>query len=144
MTRTAGYPQRTPPRPAPDLSPRHEPAASVSLPQEIRRRQARFAADALHVQSPIWGAAVEISAAGMRLESCSDLAVGCDYVFRLAYGARFLNLPGRVAWCRLHRIEVTARSARRIYQAGIELRGGKLDRSWRAALAHRAGVAVGA
>ena len=71
------------------------------------------------------------------------LVVGGSYVLRLNHGARFLNLPGRVAWCRPVRLEVTARGRRTIYQAGVELRRAEPDPRWRAALAERAGVAVG-
>ena len=78
----------------------------------------------------------------MRLESVSRLVVGADYVFRLNYGARFLNLPGRVAWCRPHRIEITERGTRTIYWTGIELSPSEPDPRWRAALADRAGTAV--
>ncbi len=90
-----------------------------------RRRQARFAAHGLSVDSPVFGRAVEVSASGLRLESLVDLVVGAGYVFRLSHGCRFLNLRGRVAWSRLDRIEVTRQGNRRIFQAGIELEPGQ-------------------
>ena len=116
------------------------PIPQAALP---RRRQVRFGVRQLLTHSPVFGRAVEVSASGLRLESHATLPVGGDFVFRLNYGARYLNLPGRVAWCLPHRVEATALGLRTIYQAGIELRPGDADASWRAAMADRAGVAVG-
>ncbi len=143
MTHTAGYSQRTDRQAGPPLQPARGLPADVSLSREIRRRQVRFGASALRVQSPVFGAAVEISAGGLRLESVAPLVVGGNYVFRLNYGTCFLNLPGRVAWCRPHRVEITEQGGRTIFQTGIELHPGEPGARWRAALADRAGVAVG-
>jgi hypothetical protein len=144
MTHTAGHPQRTDRPAGPPQPPSHGLAAEASLAPEIRRRHVRFGARALPVQSPVFGAAIEISDGGMRLESTAPLVVGGSYTFRLAYGARYLNLPGRVAWCRPHRLQITERGSCTIYQAGVELRRREPDRQWRAALAERAGVSLGA
>lgn len=111
--------------------------------EEPRRRQMRFACSQLQVHSPVFGWAVELSAGGLRLESPATLLVGARYVFRLNYGARFLNLPGRVVWCRHVRTEITERGARLISQVGIELQPGDSSSSWRAALANRANMALG-
>lgn len=142
MTHTAGYPQPTDRPAGPLQQPSGGPGAAAALPREFRRN-ARFGATGLAVQSPVFGTAVDVSARGLRLESTEPLVVGGRYAFRLNYGVRFLNLPGRVTWCRPQRLEVTARGVRKIYQAGVELCRSVPDRQWRAALAERAGVAVG-
>jgi hypothetical protein len=103
----------------------------------------RFGCRTLLVQSPLFGQVIEVSAGGMRLESSLELIVCRSYIFRLASGADFLNLPGRVTWCRLQRVEVTRRGSRRFYQLGIDLDLGESASRWRTAVADRAGVALG-
>ncbi len=143
MTHTAGYPKPTKRRAGPPPQPLRGLVAAVSVPRQIRRQSVRFGAVGLRVQSPVFGAAVEISEGGLRLESTTPLVVAGSYLFRLNHGVRFLDLPGRVAWCRPVRLEVSARGRRTVYQAGVELRLAEPDRQWRAALAERAGVAEG-
>jgi hypothetical protein len=116
----------------------------VALPLASRRRWKRFGVRGLQVQAPVFGRAVEVSDRGARLESPSPLVAGRDYVFRLNYGTRFLDLRGRVAWCRLDRFEPTPRGPRAIFRAGIELGPGEAGAGWRSVLADRAGVALGA
>ncbi len=118
--------------------------AATSLLLQPDRREVRFGVRGLLTHSPVFGQAVEVSASGLRLESYSALVVGGRYVFRLNYGARFLNLPGKVAWSRLARFEPTSQGRRAVHEAGIELDAGQDERRWRSALANRACVALGA
>lgn len=144
MTHASGQTQANswhavvPPRPAPP------PPADVVLPLPSRRRRVRFGVRGLQVQAPVFGRVIEASERGLRLESPSPLVPGSAYVFRLSYGSRFLELPGRVVWSRLDRFEGTRRGPRAIFHAGIELEPGEAEPGWRAALAERAGVALGA
>jgi hypothetical protein len=132
--RQAGHPERNPFGRRWDASER----------ADTRRGQLRFAARALEVQSPVFGQAVELSAGGLRLESRSRLVTDARYVFRLSYGTRFLNLPGRVAWSELHRVETSERGRRAVYQTGVELDCGEVRSRWHAALADRAIAALDA
>ncbi len=138
QTQTNSWHTVVPPQPGSPLP------ADVALPLASRRRWKRFGVRGLQVQAPVFGRAVEVSDRGARLESPAPLAAGCDYIFRLHDGTRFLDLRGRVAWCRLDRFERTPRGSRAIFRAGIELGPGEAGAGWRSVLADRAGVALGA
>ncbi len=133
--------RRDRPTSRPERRPFGRPWGASQLP-DTRREQLRFATRTLEIQSPVFGRAVEVSAGGLRLESCSQLVTDARYVFRIAYGARFLNLPGRVAWSLLHRIEISEAGRRAIYQTGVELDCDEASSPWPAAFANRARVAV--
>ena len=106
-----------------------------------RRSQARFLVRRVELLSPVFGAVIEVSAAGLQLESAAPLFTGASYVFRLSVGGRFLSRPGRVAWSRLDRFESTGRGTRPVFQAGIDLEAAPGARAWRSALA-RAHVTI--
>ena len=89
--------------------------------REPLRRHTRYATRNLQIESPVYGWAVNISESGFCLESLGELVTGAEYVFRLRYGARFLNLHGRVAWCHLDRTETTRKGGVKVYQTGIDL-----------------------
>ncbi len=136
-TQTTSWQRRRLDRPGPEL-------ADVVYPAlRQRRREGRFTARRLQVQSPAFGQVVDVSEGGLRLESGSKLVAGADYVFRLNRGALFLNLPGQVVWCRLDRVEITTRGAIGIYQAGVELDPRTPGRSWRQTIADQSGAALG-
>ena len=109
------------------LARRHFPGPRTTLTQvalqsrEPLRRHTRFLSRNLQIESPVYGWAINISESGLCLESLAELVTGAEYVLRLRYGARFLSLPGRVAWCRLDRTEVTRKGTVEVFQAGIGL-----------------------
>ena len=89
--------------------------------REPLRRHTRYATRNLQIESPVYGWAINVSQSGVCLESLSELVTGAEYVFRLRYGSKFLSLPGRVAWCRLDRTEMTRKGGVKVFQAGLEL-----------------------
>ncbi len=109
------------------LARRHLPGPRTTLTQfsllsrEPLRRHTRYASRNLQIESPVYGWAVNISESGLCLESLAELVTGAEYVFRLRYGAVFLSLTGRVAWCRLDRTEITRQGKVEVFQTGVEL-----------------------
>ena len=109
------------------LARRHFPGPSTTLTQvalqsrEPLRRHTRYATRNLQIDSPVYGWAINVSESGLCLESLAELVTGAEYVFRLRYGSQFLSLPGRVAWSRLDRTEMTRKGGVKIYQTGIAL-----------------------
>ena len=118
------------------LARRHFPGSRTTLTRmalesrEPLRRHTRYATRNLQIESPVYGWAVNISESGVCLESLSEPVNGAEYVFRLRYGSQFLNLPGRVAWSRLDRTEMTRRGGVKVYQSGIELDLEESHASW--------------
>lgn len=109
------------------LARRHLPRPAATLPEiplasrEPLRRHTRYATRNLQIDSPVYGWAVNISESGLCMESLAELVNGAQYVFRLRYGTQFLSLPGRVAWSRLDRTEMTRKGGVQVFQSGIEL-----------------------
>ena len=109
------------------LARRNFPGRRTTLTQvalqsrEPLRRHTRYATRNLQIESPLYGWAINVSQSGVCLESLSELVTGAEYVFRLRYGSKFLNLPGRVAWSRLDRTEMTRKGGVKVFQTGIEL-----------------------
>ena len=109
------------------LARRQFPGPGTTLTQvalqsrEPLRRHTRYATRNLQIESPVYGWAINISESGFCLESLGELVTGAEYVFRLSYGSRFLSLPGRVAWCRLDRTEMTRKGSVKVFKTGIEL-----------------------
>ncbi|MFH1176396.1 MAG: PilZ domain-containing protein [Acidobacteriota bacterium] len=68
---------------------------------------------------------LNMSLAGMAVETASNLRVGRSYGFRLAHGeAEGLRLTGAVVWCRLRAIRKGAAGERApVYEAGILFEG---------------------
>ena len=128
------------------LARRHFPGPRTTLTQvalqarEPLRRHTRYATRNLQIESPVYGWAINISRSGLCLESLSELVDGARYVFRLRYGTRFLNLPGRVAWARLDRTEMTRKGGIEVYQAGIELGLEESGQVWLDAVERLTGV----
>ena len=98
--------------------------------REPLRRHTRYGTRNLQIESPVYGWAVNISESGLCLESLTELVDGGEYVLRLRYGSSFLNLPGRVAWSRLDRTEMTRKGGIKVYQTGIELGLEESGKAW--------------
>ena len=130
------------------LARRNFPGPRTTLTQlalesrEPLRRHTRYATRNLQIESPVYGWAVNISQSGLCLESLVELVGGAQYVFRLSYGSSFLNLPGRVAWCRLDRTEMTRKGEVKVYKAGIELVLEESDDSWLEAVEQLTGATL--
>lgn len=109
------------------LARRHFPGRRTTLTQvalqsrEPLRRHTRYATRNLQIDSPVYGWAINVSQSGLCMESLAELVTGAEYLFRLQYGSRFLSLPGRVAWSRLDRTEMTRKGGIKVFQTGIEL-----------------------
>lgn len=110
--------------------------------REPLRRHTRYATRNLQIESPVYGWAINVSESGLCLESLSELVSAGRYVFRLRYGARFLSLPGRAAWCRLDRTEMTRKGGVKVYQAGIELALEESGEAWLGALERLTGATL--
>lgn len=100
------------------------------------RSQARYPTRDIAVEFPIGAAVVDVSEAGMGIESNQQLRVGADYVFRVQMGAKSFGLPGKVEWCRFARtkgLDGTQRCA--VYKAGVSFAHGPAQETWSEALA---------
>jgi len=111
-------------------------------PGEPQRRHTRYATRNLQIESPVYGWATNISEAGLCVESLSELVCGAEYVFRLHYGSRFINLAGRVTWSRLDRTEITRQGCLKVYQTGIELALDGSSETWLAAVERLTGASL--
>ena len=126
----------------------HFPGPRTTLTQvalqsrDSLRRHSRYGTRNLQIDSPVYGWAINISESGLCLESLSELPTGAGYVFRLRYGANFLSLPGRVAWCRPVRTEMTRQGGVKVYQTGVELTLEESSASWLDAVEQLAGVTL--
>jgi hypothetical protein len=100
---------------------RSTPARAAHEVRVPLRRHSRHATRNLQLESPVFGWAINVSESGLCLESLSELVIGGEYVFRLRYGTRFLNLPGQVVWSSFDRTEMTRKGVVKVYQTGIEL-----------------------
>ncbi len=130
------------------LARRDFPGPNTTLTQvalqsrEPLRRHTRYATRNLQIESPAYGWAVNVSQSGLCMESLSELVSGARYVFRLRYGARFLSLPGRVAWCRVDRTEMTRKGGVKVHQAGIELALDESGEAWLEAVEQLTGTTL--
>ena len=130
------------------LARRHFPGPHTTLTQvalqsrEPLRRHTRYATRNLQIESPVYGWAINISQSGLCMESLSKLVRDARYVFRFRYGTQFLNLTGRVAWCRVDRTEMTRKGGVKVYQAGIELALKDSGESWLEAVEQLTGTTL--
>ena len=130
------------------LARRHFPGPRTTLTQvalqsrEPLRRHTRYATRNLQIESPVYGWAVNVSESGLCMESLSELVTGAEYIFRLRYGAQFLSLTGRVAWCRLNRTEITRKGNVKVFQTGIELALEGSGEAWLDAVEHLTGATL--
>lgn len=99
------------------LSPFSEPADSEA---EERRAQPRFETGDLVVRAPVGARIIDVSPAGLGLESLERLALGRPDSYELVEGSRRLRIPGRAVWCRLVRTVKTASGDQvPVYRAGV-------------------------
>jgi hypothetical protein len=102
---------------------------------EEGRASQRYATRDIAVEFPIGASVLDISDAGMGIESNQQLRVGADYVFRVQIGSKSLGLPGKVEWCRFAGTAGTQGAERMaVYKAGISFAAGSARESWGVAL----------
>ncbi len=119
------------------------PHSQVALrSREPLRRHTRYGTRNLQVESPVYGWAINLSESGLCLESLGELVAGAEYTFRLSFGSSFLSLPGRVAWCRLDRSEMTRQGSVEVYQTGIEVAPEVSSETWLDAVGRLTGVTL--
>lgn len=102
---------------------------------EEPRGQQRYATRDISVEFPIGAAVIDVSEAGMGIESNQQLRVGADYVFRVQMGAKSFGLPGKVEWCRFARTKgLKGAECAAVYKAGVSFAHGPAQETWSGAL----------
>ncbi len=99
------------------------------------RAATRYATRDFSVEFPIGASVVDVSQAGMGIESSQQLRVGASYVFRVQLGSRSFGLPGKVEWCRFAgTVGLMGADHAAVYKAGVSFSTGPAKEHWSAAL----------
>lgn len=99
------------------------------------RREPRFSTRSLIVDAPVTGRVLNVSERGIAIESMERIKVGHEYLFRVRSVHKYLNVPGRVEWCRMTgtRTDSWGQQAA-VFRAGVALADSISTRAWRSAL----------
>ena len=85
------------------------------------RGHPRRKVDHVSLEGPIKGLIVDLSEAGLGVESSQPLEVRRRYVFRLSTGRARPEFLGEVRWCRLESVGSGDGKKEPVYRAGIAL-----------------------